>query len=243
MVFQAGQPAPSEAGRASITSVPSDRHNSQSSLGQRAPSQIDYLLNAPSLPPDTPQQQIMSPELSSHNGASFSLKSGEQNAVARPGSSQPTFNVAISRWFDMLVGDSVFENGIPDIDPGMDDGYNMGTSREQNRTSFSYIGSFQGSPADGNSIQGASPCSSSSPQLLERNFSMNSIAEKVRWQAPAPIELSQYELFIFRNFVQRISLWVSARGAGDFSWSFLTWYRLTCSTLHKVSPHLFPISL
>ncbi|KAH9217938.1 hypothetical protein DL95DRAFT_434513 [Leptodontidium sp. 2 PMI_412] len=208
MVFQAGQPAPSEAGRASITSVPSDRHNSQSSLGQRAPSQIDYLLNAPSLPPDTPQQQIMSPELSSHNGASFSLKSGEQNAVARPGSSQPTFNVAISRWFDMLVGDSVFENGIPDIDPGMDDGYNMGTSREQNRTSFSYIGSFQGSPADGNSIQGASPCSSSSPQLLERNFSMNSIAEKVRWQAPAPIELSQYELFIFRNFVQRISLWI-----------------------------------
>lgn len=158
---------------------------------------------------DTPKQQVLSPEMSNNNGTSFSLNSSEQGIVARPVSSQPNFNVAISKWFDMLVGDSVFENGIPDTDAGMEDAYSMGTPREQNRaTSFSYMGSFQGSPLEGSSVQGASPCSSSSPQLLERNFPLNSLAEKLRWQAPASLELSPYELFIFRNFVQRISLWI-----------------------------------
>ena len=146
------------------------------------------------------------------------MNSGEQGLVARSVSSQPTFNVAIAKWFDMLVGDSGFENGIPDIEPGLEDSYSMGTQREQNRaTSFSYMGSFQGSPAEGSSVQGASPCSSSSPQLLERNFPMNSLAEKLRWQAPVPIELTPYEIFIFRNFVQRISLWVSKPNSHDLS--------------------------
>ncbi|PVH79520.1 hypothetical protein DL98DRAFT_560777 [Cadophora sp. DSE1049] len=209
MMYEPGQPAPSDTGRASVTSVPSERQNSQISLGQRAPSQIDYLLNAPMPTGNTPQPQVLSSEMSNNNGTSFSLNSGEQGIVARSVSSQPTFNVAISKWFDMLVGDSVFEDGIPDIDAGMEEGYSMGTPREQNRaTSFSYMGSFQGSPPEGSSVQGASPCSSSSPQLLERNFPLNSLAEKLRWQAPAPIELSLYELFIFRNFVQRISLWI-----------------------------------
>jgi len=218
MIYQAGQPAPSETGRASITSLPPERQTSQISLGQRAPSQIDYLLNAPIPTSDTPKLLTLSPEMSNNNGTSFSLNSGEQGLVARSVSSQPTFNVAIAKWFDMLVGDSVFENGIPDIEPGMEDGYSMGTPREQNRaTSFSYMGSFQGSPAEGSSVQGASPCSSSSPQLLERNFPSNSLAEKLRWQAPVPIQLTPYELFIFRNFVQRISLWVSKLTSHDHS--------------------------
>ncbi|KAH7357202.1 hypothetical protein BKA65DRAFT_222572 [Rhexocercosporidium sp. MPI-PUGE-AT-0058] len=208
LAFQAGQPAPSEVGRASVTSAPSDRHNSQSSLGQRAPSQIDYLLNAPLLPSDTAQQHTMSPAMSDHASTSFSLKSNEQNSVARSISSQPTFNVAISRWFDMLVGDSALENGTPDTDIGMDDRSKPGTPREQHRTSFPHMRSFQGSPTDGSYVQGSSPCYSSSPHLLERNSPMNSAAEKLRWQAPAPIELSPYELVIFRNFVERISLWI-----------------------------------
>lgn len=165
--------------------------------------------------PETPsQQQVMSPEMSAYAGTSFSLNSGE-SIVARSASSQPTFNVAISRWFDMLVGDSVFENGIPDVEFGMDDGQNVETPRETpreyNRTnSIPYMGSFQGSTPDASGYQAASPCSSSSPQLLERNPPMISAAsEKLRWQAPAPIELLPYELFIFQNFVQRISLWVS----------------------------------
>ena len=45
MIYQAGQPAPSETGRASITSLPPERQTSQISLGQRAPSQNDYLRN------------------------------------------------------------------------------------------------------------------------------------------------------------------------------------------------------
>lgn len=242
MMYQAGQPAPSEAGRVSITSAPSERHNSQSSLGQRAPSQIEHLLNAPTLPPDTPKQN-MSPEASNRTGPTISVNSGDHNAVSRSVSSQPTFNFAISKWFDMLVGDSVFENGIPDVDTGVDDTYHMGTPREHNRPTYSYMGPFQGSPPEGSSFQGASPCSSSSPQLLERNFPMNSIAEKLRWQAPAPIELSPYELFIFRNFVQRISLWVSTPATDDLICSLLTRCRSTCSIPHKASPRLFLILL
>ncbi|KAK0100673.1 hypothetical protein ONS95_007125 [Cadophora gregata] len=208
MMYQASQPASSGTGQASVTSAPSDRSNSHTSLGQRAPSQIDYLLNAPVPTCDTPNQQVLSPAISNHNGTSFSLNSGEQGRISRSVSSQPTFNVAISKWFDMLVGDTVFENGVPDMDAGIEDSYSMGTPRKNRATSFSYMGSFQGSPAEGGSVQGASPCSSSSPQLLERNFSMNSLTEKLRWQSPGPVELSPYELFLFRNFVQRISLWI-----------------------------------
>jgi hypothetical protein len=159
--------------------------------------------------PDHAAQQVMSPEMS-HAGTAFSLGSNDTGSlVARSVSSQPTFNVAISRWFDMLVGDSAFENGFSDFDVSMDEPNNFDTPREPDRMATPYMGHLNNTPT-ATGIEAASP-SSSSPQLLERSApgpDRSAIAEKSKWQTPTEIELLPYEQLIFRNFVQRISHWV-----------------------------------
>ena len=166
--------------------------------------------NQSSLPPDPAAQQVMSPEMS-HAGTAFSLGSNDTGSlVARSISSQPTFNVAISRWFDMLVGDSAFENGFSDFEVGMDEPNNFDTPRESDHMPPPYMGPFNSTPT-ATGEEAASP-SSSSPQLVERSApgpDRLAIAEKSKWQTPAAIELLPYEQLIFRNFVQRISQWVS----------------------------------
>lgn len=165
--------------------------------------------NQANLPPGPATQQAMSPEMS-YAGTAFSLGSNDTGSlVARSVSSQPTFKVAITRWFDMLVGDSAFENGFADFDADMNEPNNFGTPREQDRMGIPYMGPYNSTPtATG---PGAPSPSSSSPQLLERSApgsDRNAIAEKTKWQTPASIELLPYEHFIFRNFVQKISHWV-----------------------------------
>ena len=168
-----------------------------------------FLGNHTNVPPDSAAQQVMSPEMS-YAGTMGSNDTG--SLVARSVSSQPTFNVAITRWFDMLVGDSAFENGFSDLDVGMEEPINFDTPREhreQDRMGAPYMGPYISTPtAVGN--EAPSP-SSSSPQLLERSApgpDRNAIAEKLKWQTPAVIELLPYEQLIFQNFVQRISAWV-----------------------------------
>jgi hypothetical protein len=165
--------------------------------------------NQANLPPVLAPQQAMSPEMS-YAGTAFSLGSNDTGSlVARSVSSQPTFNVAITRWFDMLVGDSAFENGFADFDVDMDEPNNFNTPREQDRMGVPYMGPYNSTPTT-TGPEAPSP-SSSSPQLLERSApgpDRNAIAEKTKWQTPASIELLPYEHFIFRNFVQNISHWV-----------------------------------
>jgi hypothetical protein len=162
-------------------------------------------------PDGAAQQQVMSPEMSQYAATAFSLGSNDTGSlVARSVSSRPTFNVAITRWFDMLVGDSTFENGFSDFDIGLDETNNLDTPQEQDRNSVPYMGPFNNvAPTTG--LDATSPASSC-PQLLERSApgpDRNAISEKLKWQAPAAIELLPYEHLIFRNFVQRISHWVS----------------------------------
>jgi hypothetical protein len=151
----------------------------------------------------------MSPEMS-YAGTAFSLGSNDTGSlVPRSVSSQPTFNVAITRWFDMLVGDSAFENGFADFDVGMDEPNNFDTPRDPDRMGVPYTGPYNSTPTAAG--QEATSPSSSSPQLLERSApgaDRNAIAEKLKWQTPAAIELLPYEQLIFRNFVQHISHWV-----------------------------------
>jgi hypothetical protein len=182
---------------------------------QRQPSTTStngFVIGAqPNAPPDSAAQQVMSPEMS-YAGTAFSLGSNDTGSlVARSVSSQPTFNVAITRWFDMLVGDSAFENGFSDFDMGMDEPNNFDTPRESDRMGVSYMGPYNSTPT-ATGPEAASP-SSSNPQLLERSAlaaDRNAIAEKLKWQTPAAIELLPYEQLIFRNFVRHISHWVRA---------------------------------
>ncbi len=164
--------------------------------------------NQANLPPGPATQQAMSPEMS-YAGTACSLGSNDTGSlVARSVSSQPTFNVAITRWFDMLVGDSGFENGFADFDVGMDEPNNFDTPREQDRMGAPYMGPYNSTPTT--TGPGAPSPSLSSPQLLERSApgpDRNAIAEKTKWQTPAPIELLPYEHVLFQNFVRNIRLW------------------------------------
>ncbi|EKD19418.1 uncharacterized protein L3040_006797 [Drepanopeziza brunnea f. sp. 'multigermtubi'] len=204
------QPArSSDTAGGGVTSVPPS--------GQRASVQIDYLLNTPGPSPSlepSDQHKVISPDMSAYAATPFSMSSSEQSIVSRSVSSRPTYNVAISRWFDMLVGDSAFEAVVPENETAVDDVRGMGTPRETPRghdrtSSAPFAGSWQSSAACGRGYQAASPASSN-PQLLERNppLMMSAASENWRWQAEAPIELLPRELFIFRNFVERISLWI-----------------------------------
>jgi hypothetical protein len=121
--------------------------------------------------------------------------------------SQPTLNTAISRWFDMLVGDWTFYNDNPDFDV---DGFNeFNTTQHQERDVMPPTRAINATD-DTISRQPGSP-SSSSPQLLERSavdIDRNSGKEKSRWQSPGRIDLLPHEHNIFHNFVGRISRWV-----------------------------------
>lgn len=172
-----------------------------------------YVLDSrTNMTPDAAAQQVVSPEMSTYAVTTFSLGSGSNDTgslVARSVSSQPTFNVAITRWFDMLVGDSAFENGFSDFDIGLDDHNNLDTPRDLGGHAMPYMGPYNEIPGV-SGIDAASP-SSSDPQLLERSApgtDGNAAGEKLKWQAPTTIELLPYEHFIFRNFVQCISHWV-----------------------------------
>lgn len=168
----------------------------------------DYTLTTNNMSPaETTTQQIMSPEMSTSAATQFSLGSND-SIVPRSTTSQPTFNVAISRWFDMLVGDASFESATT---LNFEAGYTERATveRDPDLNGIPYMGRSYSNPDDA-AIAAASP-SSSSPQLLERTApgpDRNAISEKMQWQAPDVIELLPYEQFIFRNFVQRISLWI-----------------------------------
>ncbi|KAE9363811.1 hypothetical protein N431DRAFT_431996 [Stipitochalara longipes BDJ] len=193
-----------ENGSPGSTEIPSfQRHSSTTSTN-------GFILgNQTSVLPDSAAQQVISPEIS-HAGTTFSLGSNDTGSlVARSVSSQPTFNVAISRWFDMLVGDSAFENGFSDFEIGMDEPNNFDAPREPDRMAVPHMGPYNSTPT-AVGIDAASP-TSSNPQLLERSApgpDRSAIAEKSKWQTPAAIELLPYEQLIFRNFVQRISHWI-----------------------------------
>jgi hypothetical protein len=191
---------------------------SQAQLGiQGEGSPNDHVTSAENVnntSPETANPQAMSPEMSTYAATQFSLGSND-SIVPRSSGSQPTFNVAISRWFDMLVGDNphpTFENATSNFDIGTNEHSNVETIQDPDLNGIPYMGHNYSTPsgADIVGIVAASP-SSSSPQLLERSApgpDRNAISEKLRWQAPDTIQLLPYEHFIFRNFVQRISLWV-----------------------------------
>jgi hypothetical protein len=179
---------------------------------QNTPSTNGYALDGQTnLSPDAAAQQVVSPEISAYAVTTFPLGSGSNDTdslVARSVSSQPNFNAAITRWFDMLVGDSTFENEFSNFDIDLDDPNNLDTSH-QGQPSLPYVRPCNKIPATFG-IDATSP-SSSSTQLLERTDpspDRNATIEKLKWQAPTTIELLPYEHLIFRNFVQRVSLWV-----------------------------------
>jgi hypothetical protein len=139
----------------------------------------------------------------------FSLGNNDSFVPMSTASSQPTFNIAVSKWFDMLVGDAAFEGGMPDFD--MDDlnGLDTETPRDQPRNSITSTASLV-STYETPGPQVGSP-SSSSPQLIERCtpiLDRSTAAEMLRWQASDTILLQPHEYNLFRNFVQRISHWV-----------------------------------
>jgi hypothetical protein len=188
-----------------LQSTSSHQQNHTCPQGSHPPD--DYAPNVTNnMSPETTAQQIMSPEMSTYAGTQFSLGSND-SIVPRSAGSQPTFNVAISRWVDMLVGDASFENATADFDIGTNNRPSAETPRDPDLNGIPYMERSY-STAD---VVAASSPASSSPQLLERSApgpDRNAISEKLRWQAPEVIELLPYEQFIFRNFVQRISLWV-----------------------------------
>lgn len=164
--------------------------------------------------PDSPNQQVFSPAaaaLPTYAPTPFSLGSNDSFVPMSTTCPQPTFNIAVSKWFDMLVGDAAFENGMPNFDLGMDDlnPLDVQTPQEQERSSITSIASLI-TAYETPGQQVASP-SSSSPQLLERSAPLltpNAATEKLRWQAPETIVLQPHEHNLLRNFVQRISNWV-----------------------------------
>jgi hypothetical protein len=201
--------AVSDIGLAPSNSTP-DVDNQLRISGANPPN--DYVLNlASNMSAEVMNPQVMSPEMSTYAATQFSLGSND-SIVPRSAGSQPTFNVAISRWFDMLVGDATFENSsIPDFDIGLNEHGIVGTPKDPDLNGIPYMGRTCTTPG-GADISVASP-SSSSPQLLERSApgpDRNAMTEKMRWQSPDNIPLLPYEHLIFRNFVQRISLWVTA---------------------------------
>jgi hypothetical protein len=124
-------------------------------------------------------------------------------------SSQPTFNAAISRWFDILVGDCTLYNQNSDLDVDVEDLNSFNAPRHQDRNVMPSLRSI--SDADETTTRQPTSPASSSPQLLERtaaDIDQNSAAEKLRWQSPSTIELLPHEHKTFQNFVRRTSRWV-----------------------------------
>lgn len=124
-------------------------------------------------------------------------------------SSQPTFNAAISRWFDILVGDCTLYNQNSDFDVDVEDLNSFDAPRHQDRNVMPSLRSI--SDADETTTRQPTSPVSSSPQLLERtaaDIDQNSAAEKLRWQSPSTIELLPHEHKTFQNFVRRTSRWV-----------------------------------
>ncbi|KAF8850768.1 hypothetical protein BDZ45DRAFT_602390 [Acephala macrosclerotiorum] len=200
-------PSNSTSDRVSVASGPPPMPLQQRQSFSPSRQSSDYVLNGiNNMSPDAANQQVMSPEMSTYAATAFSL--GSDNSVVARSGSQPTFNVAISRWFSMLVGDSAFESAMPDVDTAVEE-RSVDTPWDPDRTSIQYMGSFHGTP-DATGVVAASPISTS-PQLLERSapgFNRTALNEKLRWQSPSTIQLLPYEHFIFNNFVQRISLWI-----------------------------------
>ena len=155
----------------------------------------------------TSEQQVFSPVgLPVYADTPISLGTGS-SLVTVSASSQPTFNTAISRWFDMLVGDCTFYNDNPEFDV---DGFNAFNTAQNQERDVMQPTRLINSTDDAASRQPGSP-SSSNPQLLERSspdIDRSSADEKSRWQSPGTIDLLPHEHNIFRNFVGRISRWV-----------------------------------
>ncbi|KAM3081383.1 hypothetical protein ACMFMG_004852 [Clarireedia jacksonii] len=185
-----------------------DKESPHSSVQRRA-TQNDYFPVVPSTvgAGGTPAQQVLSPE-QFYAPTPYSLGSNDSLVLGtRSSLPQPTFNVAIAKWFDMLVGDSDFENAISSFDVS-GDGLDPTKSQDLNHISSSRrVSAISDAPG----ANGIPP--SLHLQLLERNtHSQDRVvtSEKLRWQLSHPIELMPHEHFIFQNFVQRISHWVWA---------------------------------
>ncbi|KAF4619046.1 hypothetical protein G7Y89_g14800 [Cudoniella acicularis] len=169
--------------------------------------QNDYSIKLQStVPAETLNQQVVSPEqLSNYAQTPYSIGSND-SLIQRSSSYQPTFNVAIAKWFDMLVGDAAFDNGMPGFDLNIENLNSLENPLDQDGNRLPSL--RRTSNFDLNGQQCLSPASSS-PQLLERNPPTLDVAtEKQKWQASDTIELLAHENFIFKNFVQRISLWI-----------------------------------
>jgi hypothetical protein len=178
---------------------------SQSNKRHRTNSHSDYVMSN-SIHSDSPNQQVVSPErISGYAPTPYSV--GSNDSLVQRQAFQPTFNVAIAKWFEMLVGDAAFENGLTGFGVELDSFNGLPPSIDQEGNTVPPLRTASGS-FDISAQQGDSPASSS-PQLLERNpLGLDAASEKLRWQAPDVIELAPYEKSILQNFVQRISHWV-----------------------------------
>lgn len=150
-----------------------------------------------------PIQCIQSPQALSTYAATGFTHGSHDNFSLASGSSQPSYTVAISKWFDLLADDADLDRAL-----GADhtDDYGIQEPRPIQPS---------GSLNDGfNTIRHHRTLSSttSSPQLFERSFvALDDMkaSEKRRWQAQEPLDLLPHEHAILQNFVQHISHWVS----------------------------------
>ncbi|KAH8672752.1 fungal-specific transcription factor domain-containing protein, partial [Tricladium varicosporioides] len=169
--------------------------------------QADFAIGLQSnVPSDPINQQVVSPEqLSNYAQTPYSMHSND--SLLQRSTYQPTFNVAIAKWFDMLVGDATFENGVPGFDINLENLNNIDSPLDQDGSRVPSI-RRQSSNIEVNPHPVLSPASCS-PHLLERNPPpLDVAAEKQQWQASDTIELLPHENFVFKNFVQRISHWI-----------------------------------
>jgi hypothetical protein len=176
----------------------------QNNKRHRTNSHSDYVMG--SKHSDSPNQQVVSPErISGYAPTPYSV--GSNDSLIQRQAFQPTSNVAIAKWFEMLVGDAAFENGLPGFGVELDSFNGLPPSIDQEGNNIPPLRTESGS-FDISTQQGDSPASSS-PQLLERNpLGLDATSEKLRWQAPDVIELAPHEKVILNVFVQRISHWV-----------------------------------
>ncbi|PQE16781.1 catalytic activity protein [Rutstroemia sp. NJR-2017a BBW] len=170
----------------SLSGLPQEKGSPHSSV-QRRISQNDYIPAVPSTigADSTPAQQVLSPE-QLYAPTPYSLGSNDSLVLGtRSSLPQPTFNAAIAKWFDMLVGDADFENAISSFDVNGD---NLDTSQSQDPNhipSSRRVSAISDAP-------GANVIPPSlHPQLLERNTHAQDrivTSEKLRWQLSNPIE-------------------------------------------------------
>ena len=173
----------------------------------RASIQSDFVLSESNLPSDLDNGQVLTPETlgGSSNRQALSIVSGD-TSIIRPVSSQPAFNVAVAKWFDLLAGDASFDNEQAIFPEGMEN-LSVPDSSYSPRFDITLMRPRSGS---NNTSYGGDLLPTSNPHLVERrtlNYGTAAL-EKQKWQSSDAIELLPQERHLLRNFVQRISPWV-----------------------------------